>query len=149
MKKGVGIFIIIAVIVAGFLIYNLRSDKTSLQDNTVNRNTVITADSQSNMVEITSSGFSPQTLNINQGDKVTFVNKDSNPHWPASAMHPTHTVYPGSDIKKCDTAEQPIIFDSCRGLKQGEEWSFTFNEKGNWNYHDHIAAGLRGTIIVN
>ena len=42
------------------------------------------------IVEITSAGFTPSTSTINVGDKVTFVNKDVAPHWPASAVHPTH-----------------------------------------------------------
>jgi len=102
-----------------------------------------------NTIEITSNGFSPKELTINQGDTVTWINKDTNEHWPASAMHPTHEVYPGSSITKCGTDEQDLIFDSCKGLKQDEEWSFTFDEKGTWNYHDHLVSGLYGKIIVN
>src|SRR3989344_4210357 len=75
-------------------------------------------------------------------------NKDPAEHWPASAMHPTHTVYSGSGIEKCGTSEEGNIFDACRGLKQDESWSFTFNEKGEWNYHDHLTTGLYGKAIV-
>src|SRR3989344_4262739 len=101
-----------------------------------------------NIVEITSSGFNPSSLTVKAGTKVTFLNKDSVEHWPASAIHPTHTVYPGSDIKKCGTNEQGNIFDACRGLSEGEAFSFTFNEKGNWKYHDHLNLNSRGEIIV-
>ena len=103
-----------------------------------------------NIIEITSSGFSPSTLTVNEGETtVTFINKDSSPHWPASAVHPTHTVYPGSGIQKCGTAEESNIFDACGGLKQGESFSFIFNEKGSWGYHDHLQPSSRGTIVVN
>ncbi len=95
-----------------------------------------------NTVEITFSGFSPNTLTINAGDTVTFVNKDSRPHWPASAVHPTHTVYP--ETGGCIGSK----FDACKGLAQGEIFSFTFNQKGSWKYHDHLNPGLTGTIIV-
>jgi plastocyanin len=101
-----------------------------------------------NTIEITSSGFSPSTLTVTTGDTVTFTNRDSSPHWPASNVHPTHTVYPGSGITKCGTAEESGIFDACRGLAQGESWSFTFNEKGTWSYHDHLHPSLGGKIIV-
>ena len=77
---------------------------------------------------------------------VTFFNEDSNKHWPASAMHPTHTLYPGSGIEKCGTGEK--IFDACKGLEQGESFSFTFNEKGSWKYHDHLSVSSTGTIVV-
>lgn len=80
-------------------------------------------------IEITKDGFRPAVLNIDAGDTVRFVNKDTMPHWPASARHPTHTLYPGSNITKCGTAEQPNIFDACRGLRQDEAFTFTFREK--------------------
>jgi plastocyanin len=100
------------------------------------------------IVKITSSGFTPKTLRIKAGETVKFLNEDSSPHWPASDIHPTHEVYPGSSISKCGTSEQSKIFDSCRGLAKGESFEFTFNEKGSWNYHDHLNPRLKGTIIV-
>lgn len=93
-------------------------------------------------VKITSSGFEPKTLTVKEGTTVTFVNEDSNKHWPASAMHPTHNVYPESG--GCIGSK----FDACKGLEQGESFSFTFNEKGSWNYHDHLRSSTWGTIIV-
>ena len=86
------------------------------------------------IVEITSSGFSPQTLEISQGDTVTWTNQNSASSWPASAIHPTHTLYPG--------------FDSKRGLKNGESYSFTFDKVGTWGYHDHLSPSTKGTIVV-
>lgn len=101
-----------------------------------------------NIIEITNAGFSPAQITIDKGASVTFVNKGTAESWPASAQHPTHQVYPGSDIKKCNTPEQSSIFDACRGLQQGESWSFTFNVAGNWKYHDHLNPGLRGEVSV-
>jgi plastocyanin len=99
-------------------------------------------------VEMTSSGFSPNAITISKGDTVTFVNADGGSYWPASAIHPTHTVYPGSNINKCATDERSKIFDACENIKQGESWSFTFNEVGEWNYHDHNNPSRTGTIVV-
>jgi len=99
-----------------------------------------------NVIKITANGFEPKTLTVKAGDTVTFVNEDSDKHWPASAMHPTHTVYPGSDVKKCGSDES--IFDACKGLEQGESFSFTFNEIGSWGYHDHLRASTTGKIVV-
>ena len=106
------------------------------------------ASSSSNIIEITDSGFSPTQITIQKGESLTFINKGAAESWPASAVHPTHQVYPGSDIAKCNSPEQATIFDACRGLKQGESWSFTFSEPGNWKYHDHLNPGLRGQVDV-
>lgn len=99
-------------------------------------------------IEITAKGFSPETITISQGDTVTFINKDIEKHWPASAIHPTHTKYPGSGIDKCGTLDEYYIFDACRGLEEGEEYSFPFDEIGTWKYHDHLNPEIKGTIIV-
>ncbi len=97
-------------------------------------------------IEITSTGFGPSTITIAKGAAVMWLNKDTAGHWPASAVHPTHKVYPGSDIAKCGTGEE--IFDACKGLAQGESFTFRFNEKGTWQYHDHVTPSMFGTVNV-
>ncbi len=93
-------------------------------------------------------GFSPKSLEIKKGDIVVFLNSGDDRHWPASNVHPTHTQYPGSGIEKCGTAEESKIFDACKSIKAGENYTFTFNEVGTWNFHDHVHSTLKGTIVV-
>lgn len=99
-------------------------------------------------VEIKEGRFNPPTLKIKKGDKVIWINTDGSAAWPASAFHPTHTVYPGSSIEKCNTAEASTIFDACKSLAKGESWSFVFNEVGTWKYHNHVLGGATGVIEV-
>ena len=149
-KIVVGIILLIAVITGVYMFAVLGKTPVNtvrVIDNP-NENSGTTRNIGGNVIEITSSGFSPKTLTIKKGETVTWINKDTESHWPASATHPTHTVYPGSDIKKCETAEESNIFDTCRGLNPGESYSFTFNEIGSWSYHDHIVANLFGKVIV-
>lgn len=98
------------------------------------------------LITYTNAGYSPASVTIKKGTTTTFKNAGTQDTWPASAMHPTHTVYPGSDIKKCGTATD--IFDACRGLTPGESWSFIFTEVGEWGYHDHLHARQFGSITV-
>lgn len=86
------------------------------------------------IIEITSVGFSPASVTIAPGTTVEFVNKDTDSHWPASAVHPIHNVCPG--------------FDALRGLVQDESYSFTFTEQKECPYHDHLRPSLKGTIRV-
>jgi plastocyanin len=95
-----------------------------------------------NVVEIAASGFSPSSITINAGDTVTFVNRDSAKHWPASAVHPTHSAYP--EPGGCIGSK----FDACRGLSQGESFAFTFTHVGTWKYHDHLNPTTTGTVVV-
>ena len=93
-------------------------------------------------IEITSSGFSPRQVTIGLGDTVVFVNKNTAPHWPASDIHPTHSVYP--EKGGCIGSK----FDACEGLKQNEKYEFTFFQGGSWCFHDHLNPGLTGCVDV-
>ncbi|MBI4739726.1 cupredoxin domain-containing protein [Candidatus Woesearchaeota archaeon] len=100
------------------------------------------------LVELTDSGFSPAFITIKAGQTVKFENNGAAKRWPASDVHPVHSSYPGSGIRKCKTAASGSIFDACRGLDNGEAFAFTFNEKGTWHYHDHLDPGTKGTVTV-
>ncbi|MEK9179828.1 MAG: fibronectin type III domain-containing protein [Patescibacteria group bacterium] len=92
--------------------------------------------------------FSPKTITVPRGATVEWINRSGNIAWPASAEHPTHRIYPGSDVDKCDTPEAAGIFDACRPLEVGEVFSFVFEHAGSWKYHDHIFPDKTGTVIV-
>src|SRR5690348_17056124 len=79
-------------------------------------------------------GFSSTDITIKQGEKVEFENTGKKDHWPASNIHPTHTVY--------------SEFDPKRGIKPGETWSFVFEKEGAWRFHDHLFPQFTGTITV-
>lgn len=115
-----------------------KSDDANKKSATA-ENTIITYDDN---------GFSPSTLTVKAGTKVTFKNNSSGDFWPASAMHPTHEKYPGSSITKCGTSAATTIFDACAGVAQGASWAFTFKEKGSWGYHDHLNASHYGKVVV-
>ncbi len=94
------------------------------------------------------SAYTPREITIKKGDKVTFRNESSREMWPASAMHPSHAVYPGSGRQKCETEEKDKIFDACQGMASGREWSFVFDQAGEWFYHDHLMPEANGKITV-
>lgn len=99
-------------------------------------------------IRVTANGFEPAALTVKKGDSVMWMNESGRAVWPASAVHPTHTVYPGSGIQKCGTAEAVTIFDACGNVTIGNSWSFVFNEAGTWRYHDHLRASVTGSITV-
>jgi len=103
-------------------------------------------ENREHIVEVSSEGFNPNTLTIDKGDIVRFIVSGVGSHWPASAVHPTHKMYPGSDIGKCGGGEN--IFDACKGLIDGDEFSFQFNEVGSWKYHDHLSLSSTGIVVV-
>lgn len=97
------------------------------------------------VIRSTDKGFEPKELSIKQGDRVRFINESSQESWPASAIHPTHSLYPDKDENRCLGS----AFDACRGLQYGEFFAFTFNYEGEWRYHDHLDASKTGVIKVD
>jgi len=95
-------------------------------------------------ITYTDSGFSPREVTVKKGKSVTWVNDSSRDMWPASAVHPTHGAYPEDVPGQCLGSS----FDACTGHANGAVWTFTFNQVGQWRYHDHIDASKTGTVIV-
>lgn len=85
-------------------------------------------------IKLTEEGFVPSTVTIAKGDTVVFTTTRDKSFWPASDLHPTHTIYPEFDPK------QPIEPD--------KSWSFRFDQEGEWRFHDHLAPLFRGVIRV-
>lgn len=80
------------------------------------------------------SGYSPVTIKIKKGTTVNFVNNSSRSMWTASNPHPVHTDH--SD------------FDPRKGFERGESYSYTFNDSGTYNYHNHLSPSHRGSVEV-
>lgn len=86
------------------------------------------------IIEMTKEGFVPSNITIPVGTTVVFVNTDTELHWPASGVHPTHEICPG--------------FDALRPILQGEFYEFTFIEERTCPVHDHINPSFTGIITV-
>lgn len=99
-----------------------------------------------NVVTYTNDGFSPQTIEIEQGETVTWESEGPD-MWVASDVHPTHTNYAGtSRSEHCgDDSTEDVRFDSCEGV---DEYSFTFTKTGEWGYHNHLLYSHSGTVVV-
>ena len=79
-------------------------------------------------------GYTPNDVTIRKGETISFLNVSDEFHWPASDVHPTHSIY--------------SAFDPLAPVAPGDTWSFTFTEVGTWKFHDHIRANKGGTIRV-
>ncbi|HTU81119.1 MAG TPA: cupredoxin family copper-binding protein [Candidatus Acidoferrales bacterium] len=77
-------------------------------------------------VHVRNFAFSPATVTVRAGDRVTFVNDDDE----------AHTV---TAVDKS--------FDS-QGLDAGDTWSHTFDEPGTYPYFCALHPYMRGEVIV-
>ncbi|MBI4363433.1 MAG: cupredoxin domain-containing protein [Candidatus Doudnabacteria bacterium] len=126
MKAKVILSLAVILVIAAALVWKTKKNEPKPE-------TALSSTQQAGVM-MTTSGFEPAELKIKNGTTVTFLNQDSKPRWPASAPHPTHTDYPE--------------FDPKQALTSGQSWSFTFEEAGEWRYHDHLNPTVKGTITV-
>lgn len=96
------------------------------------------------LITYTKDGFSPRDVTIAPGTRVRFLNDSEEGTWPASGIHPTHTLYPEKEETDCLGSS----FDACRDLEKGEFYDFTFYYEGRWPFHDHEHAYHTGSITV-
>ncbi len=93
--------------------------------------TAATADSAPE-VEIVNFAFKPEALTVSVGTEVTFTNADAY----------SHTATAGTGA-----GPLPDIFDS-GSLRQGESFTFVFDEPGTLAYYCAIHPNMEGTMIV-
>lgn len=141
MHKTMFSIVVVLVLVAG-IFYYLRQGGIRIEL------PEIAGEKSNTAIRYTDEGYAPKSITIKRGTEVIFKNESPRDTWPASAMHPTHQVYPETDINKCGKVRESSMLDACRGLKPGESWSFEFDYTGTWGYHDHLNSRHFGSITV-
>src|SRR3989344_6167964 len=83
---------------------------------------------------LTQNGFDPDVITIKKGTTITFKTTTDLSFWPASNLHPDHTIY--------------SAFDPKHPIRPDESWSFVFEKVGTWGFHDHLRSYFVGKIQV-
>lgn len=86
------------------------------------------------VVEFDGKSFSPETVSLKAGGRLTINNKSNVNMWPASNDHPTHKLYPE--------------FDSLKPILPGESYTLILSKAGTWGYHDHLQPTIKGQIVI-
>ncbi len=82
------------------------------------------------------------TVTIQKGETIRFINNSEHDLWIASTGD-SGAVYPGTGHECGQSA-----FDTCKSLKKGEFWEFTFKSVGTWSYHDNLNLERMGIVVV-
>lgn len=136
------VILVIIVIVAGgafFLLAdrsseNLESEESTSEVINDDKNIVSNPNSVVHKMVLGEDGYEPRDITITVGDSVEFSTIGDKPYWPASNVHPTHRIYSEFDPK------EPV--------QPEDVWQFTFDQAGEWRYHDHLAPFYTGVITV-
>lgn len=85
------------------------------------------AGSKSNMIEIKDFAFNPQKITVKSGQKITWINRDEEPHTVVSVG------------KK---------FQKSSALDTDQEFSITAGAPGTYDYFCSVHPKMTGTIVV-
>jgi plastocyanin len=107
------------------VIKSLRDDVTA---------TPVITPIQSNVIYISSYGFSPTDVSVTKGDVVVFTNTDKGPHQVASDPHPSHDAL-------SDLYSTPIFTN--------QSYTYMFQKQGTWGVHLEDNPSMQATVIVN
>ena len=80
-----------------------------------------------NKIEIKDFAFNPQTITVKSGEKITWINKDEEPHTVVSVG------------KK---------FPKSSGLDTDQEYSITAGAPGTYEYFCSVHPKMTGTVVV-
>ena len=106
------------------------SDQDSGRQDRVRTPKERTAGNNPAVIRYVNGSYVPDKVHVSIGDEVRWVNEED-AFWPASNLHPTHTAYPGSDIRKCYSSSRDTLFDSCEALGRRAEYSFVLSIREN------------------
>lgn len=129
-KIIIGVAVLIVVVIAGIFLVKGQSGNMQQQNPTTQTQpTTQTGSSPTvakNAVTIQNMAFSPASITVKVGDKVTWTNQDSVGH---SAT---------ADDNSFDTDV----------LAQGQSGSTTFSKAGTYTYHCKVHPSMTATIVV-
>jgi plastocyanin len=89
-------------------------------------------------ITIANNSVSPKNVTVARGDRVTFINSDTQSHDMQSDPHPTHT--------DCQEINQVGFLNPSQSKQTG-----TFSTGRTCGYHDHnrdMVDSLKGTITI-
>jgi plastocyanin len=86
---------------------------------------------------LTNTAFNPNPVKVSVGSKVTWTNKDSQPH----------TVTSGSNGTPDNKFNSSPNFNPL--LNPGQTFSHTFTQAGNYPYFCMLHPNMVGTVIVS
>jgi len=144
MKKGgliagLAAFIIVGAVLVWFIANKAAAPNNTTQNNTSSSNNTSSTDTTTDQVQsgtaavvMQGEAFSPQTIKVKKGTKVTWTNNDSIGHNVVA-----------------DDAKNAAGMPTTNSLiSKGGTYSFTFNTTGTFSYHCTPHPFMTGTVEV-
>lgn len=136
--------LLIALVIIGVFIYSNRKSMlpigapatggTPAMSSVAPAGTGAPASNATTVINLTPSGFVPQTLMVAPGTRITWINQTNATATVNSDDHPTHLKWPWLNLGN---------------FGPGSSLSTVFpTEPGTYTYHDHFHPQFKGSIVV-
>ena len=96
-------------------------------------------------VDVVNIAFSPETLEVDTGTEVVWVNGDEGVHHTATSGLPGDNGVPG--VSEAEPPEPDGVFDGDLP-DASSQFTFTFDEPGTYAYFCRIHPAMTGEVIV-
>lgn len=155
-KAIITIIILIAIVIGAYFFFvndasaprndQNTADNAAMDEESTDNDTDTGTEGDDDVVEVThtTDGFSPETVEVSVGDTVRWKS-DTDNMWVATDVHPSHTVYSGTSLGDHCPDTDGNDFDQC---ETSNTYTFTFEQAGEWKYHNHVQSSQAGTVIV-
>jgi len=138
MKRILSILFLVFIL-SGCSMYGQSTTVNRTNQNAQTQNNPTNATNSANQVDqvqniaIKDFAFDPGVLTIKKGKTVSWTNEDGAPH----------KIVSDAGTNPADSTQF-----SSNNLSQGESYSYTFQETGDFKYHCQIHPSMKGKIIV-
>lgn len=132
-KKVLAVVLIILIVCVGGLLTWYFTKEKPIGTNTNISNAAQVIIPPKNTVWIVDGNFTPAVVTVAVGDKITWVNKD---------------IYKRKIASDVNAGTDPMPSLTSSEMSEGDSFSFSFTNKGEWIYHDTLNPIKKGKIIV-
>src|SRR4030042_3166627 len=130
-NRVLGLILVLTMLLLLVISVSCTASDQSVSGTENGQDDAVTQNGDEIQIELRDFRFNPDMVTIKQGTTVTWVNKDG----------VTHTVTSG--VRDNESG----LFDS-GNINSGATFSYTFNEKGTFDYFCVPHSGMDGTIVV-
>jgi plastocyanin len=130
-NKVLGLIVVSIVLLLIFISVSCTDSNQSVSGTENSHNDINAQNGNEIRIEMRGFRFNPDMVTVKQGTTVTWINRDA----------VAHTVTSG--VRNNESG----LFDS-GNMSSGAIFSYTFNEKGTFDYFCLLHSGMDGAIIV-
>ncbi len=129
----IALVVLIIVLLAGYVFLNIQSTKSKTAAKNTTPTPTKTQEAPTASVNVTSSGFEPQTITVKKRTMIIWTNQSGTIVTVNSDDYPTNLLFPALNLGQ---------------FASGSNVSVMLTKAGTYTYHNQLAPEQKGKIVV-